>query len=34
VLFNPAATSAAIAGLTAVCLTVGTWMFARSETNR
>ncbi|MDR1157206.1 MAG: ABC transporter permease [Oscillospiraceae bacterium] len=34
VLFNPAVTSAAIVGLTAVFLTVGTFMFARSETHR
>ncbi|MDR0381285.1 MAG: ABC transporter permease [Oscillospiraceae bacterium] len=34
VLFNPAVTCAAIVGLTAVCLAVGTFMFARSETHR
>ncbi|WP_277051308.1 hypothetical protein [Ruania albidiflava] len=31
VLFNPALSLAAIAGLTAVCLVVGTVLYARSE---
>ncbi|MDR2771295.1 MAG: ABC transporter permease [Clostridiales Family XIII bacterium] len=34
VLFNPAVTSAAILGLTALFLAVGTWLFARSETHK
>jgi ABC-2 type transport system permease protein len=34
VLFNPAVTCAAIVGLTVVFLSVGTWLFARSEKNR
>ncbi|MDR0813987.1 MAG: ABC transporter permease [Oscillospiraceae bacterium] len=34
VLFNPAVTLAAIVGLTAVFLVVGTWLFARSETHK
>jgi ABC-2 type transport system permease protein len=33
-LFNPAVNLAAIAALTAVCLTLGTFFFARSEKNR
>jgi ABC-2 type transport system permease protein len=34
VMFNPAVNFAAIAGLTVVCLVIGTWFFARSEKNR
>jgi ABC-2 type transport system permease protein len=34
VLFNPAVTLAAIVALTAVFLTVGTFLFARSESHR
>ncbi|GBU22735.1 hypothetical protein R80B4_02647 [Fibrobacteres bacterium R8-0-B4] len=34
VMFNPAVNFAAIAALTAVCLTVGTLLFAWSERNR
>jgi ABC-2 type transport system permease protein len=34
VLFNPAVNCAAIVALTAVCLVVGTFFFARSEKNR
>ncbi|MDR1322417.1 MAG: ABC transporter permease [Gracilibacteraceae bacterium] len=34
VMFNPAITFAAILSLTAVFLTVGTWLFARSETHK
>ena len=34
VMFNPAVNFTAIAGLTIVCLVIGTWFFARSEKNR
>ena len=34
VMFNPLVNFAALAVLTAVCLVIGTWMFARAEKNR
>jgi len=34
VMFNPVMNFAAIAGLTVICLVIGTWFFARSEKNR
>ncbi|MDR1807126.1 MAG: ABC transporter permease [Propionibacteriaceae bacterium] len=34
VLFNPAISLLAIAGLTVVCLVIGTWLYARSERER
>jgi ABC-2 type transport system permease protein len=34
VMFNPMVNFAAIAGLTVICLVIGTWFFARSEKNR
>jgi ABC-2 type transport system permease protein len=34
VLFNPAVNLACIAGITAACLVLGTYLFARSEKNR
>jgi len=34
VMFNPAVSLAVIAGLTVVCLLIGTFFFARSEKNR
>lgn len=34
VMFNPVMNFVAIVGLTAVCLVLGTWFFARSEKNR
>jgi ABC-2 type transport system permease protein len=34
VLFNPGASLGLIAAITAVCLTLGTWLYVRSEKNR